>query len=462
MKIRYKIMLLFTLLVTAIISLLTWSVFYFARLERKEVFNKRLRARANYNTQLYAMMGGDSAIRFLRKMDTSTTGGTLPSRSMVIYSDQGTILYRFDMPGTQPLTMAGDVRQEVLKKGETYFSIDNRDAIAIRRVTANKSFIVVVAGHDDDGLERVGTLNKILLFSLVLGVCLTALVSYLFSGQLLRPIAQIIREVKEISSYDLSHRIRAGTGQDELSQLAHTFNDLLERLQEAFAIQRRFISNASHELSTPLTSVSSQVEVVLQKERSADEYKQVLSSVREDVQQMRQLTKSLLEIAKTGSQGGIELNEVRVDEVLLKVMADVKKLNNDYKVELDFGEFPEDEKDFVVFGNIELLYIAIKNIVENGCKYSPDRRSVVDLTFANHKVFVQVANQGDAIAAGEIQQIFQPFYRGSGTGNSRGFGLGLALAQRIIALHKGFISVQSDTDNGTRFKVELPAIKIFN
>jgi signal transduction histidine kinase len=137
-------------------------------------------------------------------------------------------------------------------------------------------------------------------------------------------------------------------------------------------------------------------------------------------------------------------------------------LNNDYKVELDFGEFPEDEKDFVVFGNIELLYIAIKNIVENGCKYSPDKLSVVDLTFANHKVFVQVANRGDAIAAGEIQQIFQPFYRGSGTGNSRGFGLGLALAQRIIALHKGFISVQSDTDNGTRFKVELPAIKIFN
>ncbi len=115
-----------------------------------------------------------------------------------------------------------------------------------------------------------------------------------------------------------------------MSQLANTFNELLARLQESFAIQRRFISNASHELSTPLTSVSSQVEVVLQKERSAEEYKQVLFSVREDVQQMRQLTKSLLEIAKTGSQGGIELNEVRIDEVLLKVVGDVKKLSASY------------------------------------------------------------------------------------------------------------------------------------
>jgi two-component system, OmpR family, sensor histidine kinase ArlS len=177
---------------------------------------------------------------------------------------------------------------------------------------------------------------------------------------------------------------------------------------------------------------------------------------------MTQLTKSLLEIAKTGSQGGIELNEVRVDEVLLKVMADVKKLNANYGVELNFGEFPEDEKDFVVFGNNELLYIAIKNIVENGCKYSSDKRTLVDLSFANHKVYVRVVNQGDVIAAEEIPQIFQPFYRGSGTGNSRGFGLGLALAQRIISLHKGTILVQSDASRGTVFTVHLPAIKIFN
>jgi len=452
-------MLLFTLLVTAIISLLTWSVYYFSSLERVQVFNKRLRSRATYNSQLYSLMG-DSAFNFMRRMDT--TGGLLPSRSVGIYTDDGKVLYKYDMPGSPPLTVTPDLLHEIKEKGEKYFSLDEREAIALHRETKRRDFIIVVAGFDEDGRERVGTLNEILLLSLVVGVCLTALVSYLFTGQLLRPLTQIIREVKDISSYNLSHRLRAGAGQDELSQLATTFNELLERLQESFAIQRRFISNASHELSTPLTSVSSQVEVALQKERNADEYKQVLSSVREDVQQMRQLTKSLLEIAKTGSQGGIELNEVRVDEVLLKVTADVKRLSTEYKVELNFGEFPEDEKDCVVFGNSELLYIAIKNIVENGCKYSSDKTSVVDLSFSAHKLFVQVVNQGDVIAAEEIQQIFQPFYRGSGTGSTRGFGLGLALAQRIIALHKGFIRVKSDMDSGTNFTIEMPSIKIFN
>jgi signal transduction histidine kinase len=454
-------MLLFTLLVTAIISLLTSSVYYFAKLERKQVFEKRLRSRAVYNMQLYSLMG-DSAFGFLHRIDTASTVGTIASRSIGIFTDEGKELYLFDMPGSKHLTVTKDLLQEVKAKGEVHFTLGNLEVVAVHRTAVKRDFIVVVAGHDDEGLERVQTLNKILLLSLVLGVLLTATVSFLFARQLLRPIALIIREVKEISSFDLSHRIRAGTGQDEMSQLANTFNDLLGRLQEAFAIQRRFISNASHELSTPLTSVSSQVEVILQKDRSADEYKQVLSSVREDVTQMRLLTKSLLEIAKTGSQGGIELNEVRVDEVLMKAMADVKKLNAEYSVELEFGEFPEDEKDFVVFGNSELLYIAVKNLMENGCKYSTDKRTAVDLTFAHHKIFIQIVNHGSVIAAEDIPQIFQPFYRGSGTGNTRGFGLGLALAQRIIALHKGTIYVLSDADNGTRFTVELPAIKIFN
>lgn len=461
MKIRYKIMLLFTLLVTAIISLLNGSVYYFAKLERKQSFEKRLRSRAVYNMQIYSVMG-DSAYGFMHRMDTASTVGSIASRSIGIFTDDGRALYLFDMPGSKHLTISKELLAEVRTKGEVHFTLGNLEAVAVHRKAMKRDFVVVVAGHDDEGLERVQTLNKILLISLVLGVLLTATISFLFARQLLRPIALIIREVKEISSFDLSHRIRAGTGQDEMSQLANTFNDLLSRLQEAFAIQRRFISNASHELSTPLTSVSSQVEVILQKDRSADEYKQVLFSVREDVTNMRQLTKSLLEIAKTGSMGGIELNEVRVDEVLMKAMSDVKKLNTEYNVELEFGEFPEDEKDFVVFGNSELLYIAVKNLIENGCKYSSDRLSSVELTFEHHKLFIRVDNLGSVISPDDISQIFQPFYRGAGTGNTRGFGLGLALAQRIIALHKGTIYVTSDLANGTRFTVELPSIKIFN
>src|SRR5690606_13750473 len=97
---------------------------------------------------------------------------------------------------------------------------------------------------------------------------LSLIVGYLFSHQLLKPVLRMISEANEISSQNLSKRIPPGENNDELSKLANTFNDLLDRLQESFITQNRFISNASHELSTPLTSISSQLQVALQRERS--------------------------------------------------------------------------------------------------------------------------------------------------------------------------------------------------
>ncbi|MBC7826232.1 MAG: sensor histidine kinase, partial [Chitinophagaceae bacterium] len=98
------------------------------------------------------------------------------------------------------------------------------------------------------------------------------------------------------------------------------------------------------------------------------------------------------------------------------------------------------------------------NVVENGCKYSPDHVSIVNLTFPENKVVIEVKNKGDIIAEEEIENIFQPFYRSANIGQAKGFGLGLALAKRIISLHKGRIEVQSDIIAGTVFTITLPSL----
>lgn len=460
MKIKFKITTLFTLLVTAILLLLSFSIYYFTSLERLEAFKKRLKGRANNNAQLYTYFG-DSSTTMLKRFDSGSTH-TLQDKSVVIYNYLNQPVYEFNAPGETSPPRDVPILEKARLNGEAYFTIKNRDAIAFHHTDSVNRIVVVVAAYDSDGWNRLSQLRKLLMISLLIGIATAALVGYLFSRQLLRPLTQIIREVNDISSQNLSHRIEAGSGHDELHQLANTFNELLNRLQESFMIQRRFISNASHELSTPLTSVSSQLEVTLQKERSTEEYQQVMHSIYEDVQQMRQLTKSLLEIAKTGSQGTIELNEVRIDEVLFKVMSDVRKISPSYQVELHFGEFPEDEKKFLVFGNNDLLYSSIKNFVENGCKYSPDHLSWVDLSFANDQVIIQVRNYGNVIAEEEMEHIFQPFYRTSTATHIKGFGLGLALAKRIISLHRGIIQVESDLQKGTIFTIQLPSVKAFS
>ena len=128
-------------------------------------------------------------------------------------------------------------------------------------------------------------------------------------------------------------------------------------------------------------------------------------------------------------------------------------------MELDFEEFPENDQNLLVFGNGELLYISIKNVIENGCKFSYDHVSKVKLSFHEKAIQVEVHNEGDIIRKEEQENIFQPFYRSRNSTQVQGFGLGLALARRIISLHKGTINVQSSVESGTRFLITLPTIR---
>ena len=118
---------------------------------------------------------------------------------------------------------------------------------------------------------------NILFLSFLIGTSIVVITGYFFSTRLLRPIKKITDDVEEISAQNLTRRIHPGDTRDEWYELTETLNRLLNRLQESFELQRRFISNASHELSTPLTSISSQLEVAMQKERSSEEYKKLCS-----------------------------------------------------------------------------------------------------------------------------------------------------------------------------------------
>ncbi len=320
----------------------------------------------------------------------------MPQKSTMIYNLSGDILYSYNSETSDSLTFSQKDIEETIANGENFFHSGKREALAVHYTEDNKDIIVVVTSYDKDGWTQLKKLKQIFLIALLIGSAISLIAGHVFSKQLLKPVAQIIKEVNDISSHNLSHRIQTTKTQDELNQLANTFNELLDRLQESFTSQRRFISNASHELSTPLTSISSQLQVTLQRDRSLEEYRQVVQSIQEDVVQMRQLTKSLLEIAKTGSQGSIELNEIRIDEILFKVMGDMKKINASYEVELNFIDATDDDNSFLVFGNGDLLYIAVKNIVENGCKYSPDHTSKVNLCTVIHQQLYKlkvVANQ---------------------------------------------------------------------
>ncbi len=460
MSIRYKIALLYSTIVTLLFTIISIAVYFFSKNERDILFTTRLKNRALTTFRVYADIK-DSSYTILKRMDAVAVA-SLYNKSITITDLEGRHRYLYaDKPGDS-LYLSADIIEQAKNNGDYSFEQLGKKAVAVYQIDDNTGYVVVAAAEDYDGQEYLKQLEKILAISFGLSVVLSFLSGIIFAKSLIKPIAQITKEVNLITANNFSRRINTDANGDELSRLGATFNNLLDRLQDSFDTQRRFISNASHELSTPLTSVSSQLEVALQKERSPAEYGTVLTSIYDDIKELQQLTHTLLDLAKAGSEGGIELKEVRLDEVLFKAISDLQKQNPHYKIHIDVNELPYDEKLLTVFGNSNLLYIAIKNIIENGCKYSDDKRSAVTAFFDKASVSIEIFNKGDVISEADIENIFQPFFRASSALQRSGFGLGLTLAKKIIALHKGTVSVESSLSAGTFFRINLPNILSFN
>jgi signal transduction histidine kinase len=388
---------------------------------------------------------------------------SLREKSVIVYDNNNKEVYRFRDEGVSLERPESTVLNFARENGEYVYTKGHRDVIAIKYRAGGQEYVSVAAAYDKEGLEKMKELRFVLLVSFISGTLITLLSGLVFSSRLVVPIKKITSEVKEISSQNLSRRIILNETKDELHELSSTFNELLTRLQQSFEIQRRFIANASHELSTPLTSISSQLEITLQNSRNAEEYKTVLLSVYDDVKNLNRLTRSLLELAKaSGTSDGMELSLVRIDEILMKLPVELRKTNEQFKVELHFDTFPDDEDKLLVFGNGDLLESAIKNITLNACKYSNDHTASVGLNFSDNELKIVVSDFGPGITEEDQTLVFQPFYRSNTATNSEGFGLGLSLASRIIKLHKGDILLTNNTPQGSIFTISLPIARKFH
>lgn len=455
MPVRIRITLFFALIVFAILTLVCTSIYYFSYVNRQNNFRIRLTNRAVTTARLLVQSETFNP-ELIQKIDASTAMA-MENKTIQAYDVADRRVYAYSDNLDDTVAVDKQILADARTNEYVYFSIKGKDAIAYHYTDNSHHFVIIAAAYDGEGKKNLQQLQYILWICFIGGILIAVAGGYLFSASLLRPIRWIADELREISAQNLTRRIVTPQSKDEWSYLTRTLNELLDRLEESFETQRRFIANASHELSTPLTSVSSQLEVSLQKERTAFEYQRVMQSILQDVRHLSKLTQTLLEFAKaSGTGGGLEIKLVRIDEILLRLPREMMKLNKDYVVNLAFDNLPEEEEKLLILGNEDLLFSAIKNIVQNGCKYSPDHFATVKLTVINNHIQVLISDKGKGIPKDALQNIFQPFYRVEDMQNENGFGLGLSLTSRIIKLHRGEITVESVVDEGTTFTVELP------
>lgn len=308
-------------------------------------------------------------------------------------------------------------------------------------------------GPTEAALNRLGL--TLIVLSTVLWL-VAAAVNRRLCRRGLAPLTAMAMAARVADAEDRRERLPVPQTGDELEDLGQAFNGLLDRLHETLQQQRRFTGDASHQLRTPLAGLLGQVDVVLRRDRSPEEYRRVLGIVRHKAVHLQQIIESLLFLARTEAEAG------RPEPVVIDLAAWVHEhlegwsghaRGSDLRVETS------DPGPLWVRVHPLLLAQAVDNLLDNACKYGPQKTPIVLRTgWRAGLVSLTVEDQGEGLSTEGQARAFEPFYRApeAARRDQRGVGLGLAVVRRIVTAFGGTVSAQGALGQGSRFTIELP------
>lgn len=300
--------------------------------------------------------------------------------------------------------------QQISEKGEMPIEVDKGyQAVGI---LYKDKYVVTAAAHDGYGEANMVTLRNTLLSILLASVLLMLIVGYLLATLTIRPI------------------------------------------ERALTAQKMFASNVSHELRTPLAAIMGELGLALQKERTPEDYQGRISRALDDASRMSDTIIGLLNLARAEYDASqIKMESIRVDELLMDIIEEMLRAKPEYHINLSFSNTPESDEDVSVIANRYLLALAFRNLIENNCKYSSDHTSHVTIG-VQQGLSITFADNGIGMTPAERRNLFRMFYRGSNH-TEGGHGIGMALVQRIMTLHKACIDVLSKEGHGTKFIISF-------
>jgi signal transduction histidine kinase len=338
--------------------------------------------------------------------------------------------------------------------------IDNQTRLRVLSVPLTLSGRSIGVLQTAISLSVVDATQRILLLVLAVGAALSmaaaGLAGWFSTNQALKPLEVVTQTALQITrADDLSRRIPySGPPDDEVGQLIHAFNQTLERLENLFNTQRRFLADVGHELRTPLTVIKGNIDLIRRMDRVDEES---LDGIESEVGRLTRMVGDLLLLAQAES-GKLTMARqvVELDTLLLESMQAMKVLARD-RLTLKLGEIDQ----VLVCGDPDRLKQVMVNLISNAIKYTPrDGEVIVGLGKAETRARLTVSDNGPGIPTEDLPHIFERFYRGeksrTRSKDGKGFGLGLSIAYWIVRNHGGQIEVSQRQPQGTTFCVWLP------
>lgn len=339
-----------------------------------------------------------------------------------------------------------DVLNRIRNNGIEKFKHDNRYYLGLFYEDNQGSFVVITSERNVFFQEQLNLLIGVLLIVFLLGIVLIFLFSRIISNLAYKPVKQVI---DELNSYDFeksNHRLTSLNSKDEIQELVDNFNKLLERISDMLKVHKNFINYVSHEIKTPLTSISGNIEVFALKERSENETELVVNQIKNNVHEINDILNSLLELSGLREQK-TELFYIRIDELVWEILtARFSKQLNRIKVHIEISA--EEHEYLKVLASKKHLKMAVTNVLENSLKFS-SKDVVVTFYISDNRLCLSIEDFGVGIKSEEVNKIKQPFFRGENAEYAAGTGIGLTVSDLICKKNNIDLIVNSQPHIGT-------------
>ncbi len=330
----------------------------------------------------------------------------------------------------------------------TYPITDNitKDIIGVIVMNSSTKDVQIIL----DSLEQ-----RAVLFLVTLGVIIVVFAIY-FSGKLIKPLTSVVNSIDRLTEGYMDEKLSI-KGYYEVEKISDSFNHMVSRLQKLESSRQEFVSNVSHELKTPITSIKVLADsLIMQEDAPVELYREFLTDITDEIERENKIINDLLSLVKLDKAAGdMNITAININELLEQILKRLRPIAKKRNIEMIFESF----RPVIAEVDEVKLSLAISNLIENAIKYNVEDGWVRVSLNADHKYFfIKVSDSGIGIPEEAQDFIFERFYRvdKARSRESGGTGLGLAITKNVIQMHRGAIKVYSKEGEGTTFNVRIP------
>lgn len=454
LKLRHKLALGFTLTFTVVTAAAFIAIYGITEHDRHEAFYRRMRNKTLTSFKILLEVNRISA-EMMKEFDRNTVS-TLNDLGMFLFDAGGRVIYSVerDKNYAYPSRVL-----ERLKAGEDNIQgkYQDKELLGVRFAFRGTTYYAIIFARDNLGKEKTRFLGYLLVTTFIIIELLVIITSFYLSKLITKPVTRLTHDIDQISPEDLSVRLAQPSSTDEVAILTRRFNELLNRVENAFKFQYHFMHHISHELKTPLAVMIANAERSIGA-GTQEEMHRSLVFQRNALMELSHIINAMIDVSKTEHQlQDILTEKIRIDELLFECMDDMSFFDTAAQFDFSMDDAISSSGQLTVKGSTRMLKIAVMNLLKNAANYSTGKKLAIKIEVSGAKICIHFLNDGDIIPPDEQGQLFRHLFRGQNSRQVKGFGLGLVLVQRIANLHHGSAKYAT-TDGLNCFTLCLPVV----